>query len=58
MDLLNVLEPLFYTLAVGYIGSMRMIDEGVGLKEKPEDTLATQKDYIEMRAEAMGVWAN
>ena len=37
---------------------MSMIDEDeVGLKEKPEDTRYTKKDYIKIRPEVPGVWA-
>ena len=31
-------------------------EDEVGLKEKPEDTRYIQKDYIEIRPEAPGVW--
>ena len=37
---------------------MRMIDENeVGLKEKPEETRYTKKDYIKIRPEVPGVRA-
>ena len=53
-DHLSAHSPLIF----GYTGLTRMIDEDeVGLKEKPEYTRYINKDYIEMRPEAPGLWA-